>query len=226
MNPAAKTLHQEGGHPVTDIWVIEDDATFRKAVEAVVNRAAGMTCRHTFASAEAALEALKSGQAAQLVLMDIGLPGMSGIDGLREAKKISPSTPIIILTIYEDDAKVFDAICAGASGYLLKTSSGKEIIQGIRQVLEGGASMSAAVARRVLEMFPRMNALPTPQYHITERERDILRLLVEGFSTKQIADSLMVSYYTIDTHLKNIYVKLHVHSNTGAVAKVLREHLV
>jgi DNA-binding NarL/FixJ family response regulator len=205
--------------------VVEDDPLFRKGIEGVLNRADGMRCQHAFGTAEAALDAIKTGDAPQVILMDIGLPGMTGIAALGEVKRVSPSTSIIILTIYDEDVKVFEAICAGASGYLLKTSSGKDIICGIRQVLDGGASMSPQIARRVLEMFPRTQS-PHPAYHITEREQEILRLLVEGLGTKEIADRLTVSYYTIDTHLKNIYAKLYVHSGTGAVSKALREHLV
>lgn len=225
MTPAAKHIRTTEERATTEIWVVEDDPSFRKTIASLVNHASGMKCGQAFANAESTLDALRSGHAPQLILMDIGLPGMSGVDALREAKTISPSTPIIVLTIYEDDAKVFDAVCAGASGYLLKTSSGKEILQGIRQVIRGGASMSASIARRVLEMFPHAQRQHR-EYHITDRERDILLLLVEGLGKKEIADRLALSYFTIDTHLKNIYTKLHVHSGAGAVAKALREHLV
>jgi DNA-binding NarL/FixJ family response regulator len=223
-SPGTRHPESDTAQPI-DVWIVEDDPTFHRGLKGLLERASGMTCGHAFSDAESLLAALQTYDAPPVILMDIGLPGMSGIDALRAARLISPSTSFIILTIFEDDAKVFDAICAGASGYLLKNSTGKEILQGVRHVLQGGASMSASIARRVLEMFPH-SASPRVDYQLTDREKEILGQLVEGLGTKQIAARLFVSPYTIDTHLKNIYAKLHVHSGTAAVSRALRDHIV
>ena len=140
-------------------------------------------------------------------------------------KELSPATNVLVLTIYDDDEKVFGAICAGASGYLLKSSSGEEIVGALNQLIQGGAPINAQIARRVLDLFSRM-AGPKGQYDLSPREKEVLNLLVDGLSKRQIADRLIVSFYTIDTHLKNIYEKLHVHTRSGVVAKALRERLI
>jgi DNA-binding NarL/FixJ family response regulator len=171
------------------------------------------------------LEVLKTQFAPEVVLMDIGLPGLSGIEGVRRIKDISPATDVLMLTIHEEDDKVFEAICAGANGYLLKSLGQEELLQAIRGVMAGGAPMNAQIAARVLHMFARI-AAPKEGYGLTAREKEILSLLTEGLSKKAIADRLFLSFFTIDTHLKNIYSKLHVHSGTGAVAKALRERIL
>jgi len=207
------------------LWLVEDDPLFRTAVHALVNQTDGMRCEHAFTSCEEALKLLEKEYAPEVMLMDIGLPGMSGIEGVKLIKAISPATDIIMLTIYEEDEKVFKAICAGADGYLLKSSPSEEIVQAIKEVIGGGAPMNAQIARKVLDMFSGL-AAPKNDYSLTEREKEILRLMTDGLTKKVIADKLFVSYFTIDTHLKNIYAKLHVHSGRGAVAKVLKENLL
>ena len=157
--------------------------------------------------------------------MDIGLQGMSGIEGAHRIKSISPATDLIMLTIHEEDQNVFKAICAGASGYLLKSSTSEEVIRAIKEVLHGGAPMNAQIARKVLDMFSKI-AAPKGDYRLTEREKEILLLMTDGLTKKGIADKLFLSYFTVDTHLKNIYTKLHVHTRSGAVAKVLKENLL
>lgn len=208
-----------------DLWIIEDDPLYRETIEKLLNDTPGLKCNQTFSACEAALKSLDKQDAPVVVLMDIGLPGMNGIEGVKRIKAISPSTDIIMLTIYEEDEKVFRAICSGANGYLLKSSSGEEIIHAINEVLEGGAPMNAQIARRVLDMFTNL-AAPQGEYGLTDREKEILKLLTEGLTKKGIADKLFLSFFTIDTHLKNIYAKLHVHTRSGAVAKVLKEHLI
>jgi DNA-binding NarL/FixJ family response regulator len=207
------------------LWMIEDDALFRDGVRALIDRTPGFVCERTFTNCEEALELLQNEDAPRILLMDLGLPGMSGIEGMRKVKELSPATDVLVLTIYDDDEKVFEAICAGASGYLLKNSSGEEIVSALNQIIQGGAPMNAQVARRVLDLFSRM-AGPKGMYDLSRREKEVLNLLVEGLSKKQIAERLIVSFYTIDTHLKNIYEKLHVHTRSGVVAKALREHLI
>ncbi len=207
------------------LWLVEDDPLFRGAVQSLLNQTEGMRCEHAFTSCEDALKTLEEDYAPEVILMDIGLPGMNGIEGVKQIKAISPATDVIMLTIYEEDEKVFKAICAGADGYLLKSSASNEIVSAIKEVLGGGAPMNAQIARKVLDMFTGL-AAPKNDYSLTEREKEILRLMTDGLTKRAIADKLFVSYFTIDTHLKNIYTKLHVHSGRGAVAKVLKENLL
>ena len=205
------------------VWLIEDNRTFRDTVSRVIEKADDMTCPFTFPSCETALSALGRESAPDVILLDVGLPGMSGIEGITRIKELSPGTHAIILTVFDNKEKVVRAICAGASGYLLKTSPVKEITAGIRDVMNGGAPMNGRIAKMVLRMFSKVVPQPNGNYDLTERERDILRLLVEGLLKKEIAHRLDISFHTVDSHLRNIYTKLHVNSQTGAVAKALRE---
>lgn len=207
------------------LWIVEDDSLFRESVTGVINQSSDIRCEHGFGTCEDVLAFLEKEYAPEVVLMDIGLPGMSGIDGLKRMKGISPATDVIMLTIHEDDENVFKAICAGASGYLLKSSTAEEILEAVREVLGGGAPMNAQIARKVLTMFSKI-AAPKGDYGLTEREKEILKLTTDGLTKKGIAERLFLSYYTIDTHLKNIYTKLQVHTRGGAVAKVLKENLL
>lgn len=210
----------------TTVWLVEDNSTFRKTVAQVIAGIDGLECTGSFASCEDALRCLEAQLAPDVVLLDVGLPGMNGIEGIAAIKAIAPETHALILTVMDDEAKVFQAICAGASGYLLKTSPVEEITAGIRDVMKGGAPMNGRIARMVLAMFSRLAPQPPGDYGLTERERDILHLMVEGLIKKEIADRLDISFHTVDTHLRNIYEKLHVNTQTGAVAKAVREGLV
>ena len=210
---------------VISLWIVEDDDLFRKGLCDLLNHTEGMRCEHALRSCEDALTLLEKEYAPEVVLMDIGLPGISGIEGVQRIKIISPATDLIILTIHEEDQKVFRAICAGASGYLLKSATSEEIISAVREVIRGGAPMNAQIARKVLEMFSNI-AAPKGDYRLTEREKEILGLMTEGLTKKGIADKLFLSFFTIDTHLKNIHTKLQVHTRSGAVAKVLKENLL
>lgn len=212
-------------HKYLDVWVIEDNDELRATLVEVIDSDAEMMCSLNFVKCEEALAALKNESPPQIVLMDIGLPGMSGIEGVRRIHSISPATQFIMLTIYEDDAKVFESLCAGASGYLLKGGSTDKIITAIKELQAGGAPMNAHIAKKVLTMFTHLVA-PHTDYALTEREKEILTLLVSGKSQKQIAAALFISPFTIATHMKNIYAKLHVHSRSEAVAKALQERLL
>ena len=223
MNASRRSLHNSEDE--ISLWIIEDDDLFRNTILNLLNHTEGMRCEHAFATCEEVLKLLEKEYAPEVVLMDIGLPGMDGIEGLKHIKAISPATDIIMLTIHEEDENIFRAICSGANGYLLKSSTSEEIIHAIKEVLGGGAPMNAQIARKVLDMFASL-AAPKGDYGLTDREKEILRLMTDGLTKKVIADKLFVSYFTIDTHLKNIYVKLHVHTGRGAVAKVLKEHLL
>jgi DNA-binding NarL/FixJ family response regulator len=208
----------------SQIWLIEDNDSFRNALVRVINHQPSMSCGHDFASCEDALATLAHGRAPDVILLDVGLPGMSGIDGIKRLREAAPEVRIIMLTMFDDHDKVFKSICAGAVGYLLKTTPPDKITDAIREVLEGGAPMNPQVARLVLDRFAAMSA-PTEGYGLTERERKVLELMVNGLIKKEIADKLSLSYHTIDSHLRNIYQKLHVHTRAGAVVKAVRERL-
>lgn len=211
-----------------DVWVIEDNPVFRKALVSLLEEAPSMRCALAEESCEPAIAAAEAGHLPDVVLMDLGLPGMGGLEGTRRLKSIIPTADVVILTIHEDSDKVFDAICAGASGYLLKPSSSETILDAVRAVRSGAAVINPAIARKVLSLFAR---LAEPQsgaesYGLTSRERQILQLLVDGLTTRQIAGRLEVSFHTVDTHIRNIYSKLHVHNRGGAVAKAVQERLI
>jgi DNA-binding NarL/FixJ family response regulator len=208
-----------------DVWIIEDNKDLLSALTEVVNSTPGMNCSRNFTNCEDVIATLKEESPPQVMLMDIGLPGMSGIEGVRHVKTISPATQVVMITVYEDNDKVFESICAGASGYLLKRVSSEKIIEAIREAHMGGAPMNAQIARKVLTMFTKLIA-PQGDYALTTREREILNFLVSGLSQKMIADKLILSIFTIGTHIKNVYTKLQVHSRGEAVAKALKENLI
>ncbi len=210
------------------VWLVEDNELFRRTVASLIESSGDLVCPVSVGSVEEALGALDAHLVPDIVLMDIGLPGLDGIEGVRRIRSLSPASRILMLTVHEEDDKVFEAICAGASGYLLKPSAAFDIVMALRQVAEGAAPMNGAIAKKVLDRFRRLapREAPAEGYGLTGREREILELLVEGLTMKTIATRLAVSYHTIDTHLRNIYDKLHVRSRSGAVAKALKERLV
>jgi len=161
-----------------------------------------------------------------VVLTDIGLPGMSGVEGIRILKERHPELPILALTVYDDDEDVFDALCAGASGYLLKNTPPAKLLESVKEVAEGGAPMSPEVARRVIKLFKEFHPPERASYHLTPHETELLRLLTEGHSYKTAAAKLHISTSTVSFHLQNIYNKLQVHSKSEAVAKAIRNKLV
>jgi len=207
------------------VWVVEDNEYLRETVVELVDGRADMRCTLAADSSEVALEALGRDAIPQVVLMDLGLPGMGGIAGIRQIKSRSPTTHIVVLTVHEDDDNVFEALCSGACGYLLKPASTDRIIEAIHLALSGGAPMSAFIARKVLRLF-RHHVRPRADYGLTDREREILHLLVEDHTQKEISEKLFISPHTVDTHLRNIYAKLQVHSRSGAIVKALRERLL
>jgi DNA-binding NarL/FixJ family response regulator len=211
--------------PKVQVMIIEDDDKYRESIQALINESEKMECPYAVASCEEALEILNKDYVAEVILLDIKLPGISGIEGIRKIKAISPSTNIIILTVFDDDDKIFNAICLGASGYLLKSASIQKIEEAVQDVLCGGAAMTPSIAAKVLQMFGQYSQ-PKQDYGLTQREKEILQLLIDGMSKKYIAEHLYISLYTVDTHLKNIYAKLHVHSQVDVIAKTLKEHLL
>ncbi len=208
------------------VWIVEDNVHFRQSMHSLINQYDGFKCGFVFDSCEDALKILEeTAEPPEVILLDIGLKGMSGIDGIKIFKEISPATHIIMLTIYDDKSSVFEALCAGASGYLLKDSSPESVIEAIKEVLGGGAPMNMHIAKKVIEMFKQFNP-PKGDYGLTGREKEILNLLVSGLNKKQIAEKLFVSFHTINTHIKNIYSKLQVKTRGGLVAKAFREKLI
>jgi DNA-binding NarL/FixJ family response regulator len=210
------------------VWLIEDNATFRSAVARVLDQSGDIHCSGAFGRCEdalTALTALSHNPIPSLILLDVGLPGMSGIDGIPLLRQRAPKALILVLTVFEDDEKIFRAICAGACGYLLKTAASEELVQSIREALDGGAPMNARIARRVLDMFARL-APPRGDYGLSPREKEILEATVQGRTKKEIAALLDLSFHTVDSHLRHIYQKLEVNTRTGAVAKALKEKLV
>ncbi len=209
-----------------EILLVEDNELFRESLVSFINQTDEMTCNYSFPNVEDALQKIEQLLLTpDVILLDIGLPGMSGVEGIKYFYKLLPDLKIIMITIQDGDESIFSAICSGASGYLLKDSSGDKIISSIKEVLNGGAPMNSSIASKVLKMFK--NFTPDKNdYQLTEREVEILKLLTEGLSKKQIAGRLFISHHTVDSHIRNIYEKLEVHSSCGAVAKAIKEKLI
>jgi DNA-binding NarL/FixJ family response regulator len=218
-----KTASQTSKRPV-EVWMIEDNHAFRNTVSRLLNQTEDIRCTNSFPACEDALALMDTGATLDVLLLDVELSGMNGIDGLQKIKAISPAIRVVMLTVFEDHERVFRAICAGASGYLLKASPFDRIVESVHQVMAGGSPMSPRVATSVLEMFTRM-AGPKKDFGLTEREREVLELMKEGLTKKEIAGRLTLSFHTVDDYLRNIYTKLHVHSQAGAVAKAMKHEL-
>jgi len=208
-----------------NVGIIEDDPSIRESVASLINSAAGFSCGEIFESVESAIENI-SRPPPDVLLMDINLGGMSGIEGVRRLKSIFPKMNILMLTVFEENDKIFQSLCAGASGYLLKRTPPAKILDAISEVLQGGAPMTASVARKVLSLFTSIAPPTIPDLHLTARESEILQHLVSGSSYKKISRDLFISFDTVNSHIKNIYEKLQVHSKTEAVAKALKHRLV
>jgi len=202
------------------VAIVEDNNTLRNSLESLFNRTEGMRCAASLNNLLNVVSEIGSSQP-DIVLMDIGLPNISGIEGVRTVKSNFPRIQVMMFTVFDDDEKIFDAIRAGASGYLLKKTPPEEIIQAIRDLYQGGAPMTATIARRVIQSFQAAPSTIVQDYQLTVRENEILYSLVDGLSYKKIADKYCVSISTIRTHICNIYNKLHVNSKAEAVAKVL-----
>jgi len=207
------------------VAIIEDQARIRDGLRALIDGTDGYCCSGTFASMEEALPRIRS-ELPDVVLVDIGLPGMSGIEGIRILKDASPSLAFVVLTVYDDDKRIFDALCAGARGYLLKNTPPARLLECLREVIEGGAPMSPEVARRVIDLFQQIQQPITPEHGLTPHEMRLVKLLVEGHNYQTAAAELHVSVNTIRFHMRSIYSKLHVHSKAEAVSKALRTRII
>jgi DNA-binding NarL/FixJ family response regulator len=221
--PDAKPV--KPGKTVLDVVIIEDMRDVRDGLSVLINGTAGFRCTSTFRTMEEALARI-SRERTDVILTDIGLPGMSGIDGIRILRDRMPDVPILALTVYDSDEQVFRALCAGASGYLLKNTPPARLLESLKEVADGGAPMSPEVARRVLRLFREFQPPTHADYHLTPQEHELLKLLVDGHHRKTAAAALGISVNTVSFHLKGIYEKLQVHSKSEAVAKALRERIV
>ena len=207
--------------PKITVAIVEDHAELRGSWCEIIEAAPSFECMCTYANAEDALREIPILKP-DVVLMDINLPGMSGIECTRLLRTRNPRQQVLILTVYEDSDRIFEALEAGASGYLLKRTSPEQLLEGIIEVRNGGSPMTSEVARKVVQSFRRPARFKAAEdARLTPREEEILKLLAQGYVTKEISDKLGISYYTAQTHLKNIYEKLHVRSRTEAVLKYL-----
>lgn len=203
----------------TNVSIVEDDASIRQILAEWINRAEGLRCHSVHDSAESALARLPE-EKPRIVLVDINLPGQSGIECVRRLKPTMPDTQFVMLTVYEDTAHIFDALKAGASGYLLKRTPREELIAALKQVQEGGSPMTSYIARKVVQSFYQA---PSARVHVeglSPRESEVLELLARGYFYKEITEALGISMSTVNTHVRRVYEKLHVHSRAQAVAKL------
>jgi DNA-binding NarL/FixJ family response regulator len=207
------------------VAIVEDQLRIREGLKALIGGTSGFVCTGAFATMEEAL-AVMDRAPPRVALIDLGLPGMSGIDGIRALRDRLPDLEILVLTVYEDDDRIFQAMCAGACGYLLKKTPPARLMESIREVTEGGAPMSPEVARRVIALFREVRPPERVDYRLTPHEMRLLRMLVEGHNYKTAALELGVSVNTISFHMRHIYGKLQVHSRSEAVVKALRSRLV
>ncbi|HEU5125152.1 MAG TPA: response regulator transcription factor [Verrucomicrobiae bacterium] len=203
---------------MTHVAIVEDNRTTREGLEAIVNLSEDFRCVRTCSTAEEALKVLPEIKP-ELVLMDVQLPNMSGVDCVAQLKELMPSLKAIMVTVYEDPDRIFRALRAGASGYLLKRSTPEEVLHAMREVQQGGGAMSGEIARKVIGYFREQTAAKVEVDELTQREREVLELVVHGLSNKEIAERLSVTAEGVRWHLKRIYQKLHVHSRTEAALK-------
>ena len=211
--------------PAVRVVIIEDLREVRDGLTRLVNGTRGFACTGSYRTMEAALAGMSASRP-DVILTDIGLPGIDGIEGTRLLRARFPAVPILALSVYDDDDNVFNAICAGASGYLLKNTAPARLLESLREVVDGGAPMSPEIARRVVTLFRQFRPRPRAACHLTPQETELLKLMVEGHHYKTAAQVMGISANTVSFHLKHIYEKLQVHSKTEAVAKALRERLV
>ncbi|MCI0490248.1 MAG: response regulator transcription factor [Blastocatellia bacterium] len=207
------------------VGIIEDQRDIRESLAVLINGTSGFRCTESFRSMEDALKQLHQAPP-DIMLVDIGLPGMSGIEGIRILKERHPKMLLLMLTVYDDDDRIFEALCAGACGYLLKKTSPARLLECLKEATAGGAPMSPEVAHRVISLFRQIRPPEKADHTLTPHEVRLLKLLVEGHNYKTAAEELGVSYNTISFHMRHIYEKLQVHSKSEAVAKALRDRII
>ncbi|HSP87783.1 MAG TPA: response regulator transcription factor [Ignavibacteriaceae bacterium] len=215
------------------VVVVEDNDSIREGLKILIDGTDGYECISVFSDCEGMLKQIEK-LLPDVLLMDLGLPGMGGVEGIKKVKSLLPDLTVLVLTVYEENELIFDALCAGASGYLVKKTPPSKLLEAIKEAHDGGAPMSSNIARKVIDFFSQRDKIPekkiTPpaksSYFLTPREKEILTGLVEGHNFKFIADSLFISIETVRFHFRNIYKKLHVHSQSEAVAKAIREGII
>ncbi len=210
---------------VIGVAIIEDQRETREGLSFLINSTDRFECRHVYASMEAALDGIGI-KPPRVALVDIGLPGINGIDGVRILRERYPSIAPVLLTVYKDDDRIFNAVCAGACGYLLKKTPPARLLEAVREIAEGGAVMSPEIAIRVVELFRKTQTPEQFSKVLSPQELRLLKLLTEGHQNKTAAAELGISIHTVSFHLRSIYEKLHVHSRSEAVARALREGLI
>jgi len=206
--------------PIT-VSIVEDNEQLRGTLARVVNRAEGFRCVSHYGSAEEALKDLPQARP-EVVLMDINLPGINGVECVRQLKQLLPTVQVMMLTVYEDTDNIFSALAAGATGYLLKRTKSAELLEAIREVHRGGSPMTTHIARKVTQSFLKGGPSPQATENLSQREQEVLDCLSQGFLYKEIAEKLGISYETVHTYIRRIYEKLQVRTRTEAVAKFLR----
>jgi len=206
--------------PIT-VSIVEDNEQLRTTLARVISRAEGFKCISHYGDAESALEGLPKDKP-EVVLMDINLPGMNGVECVRKLKQQAPGLLFVMLTVYEDTENIFNALAAGAAGYLLKRTKSTELLEAIREVRTGGSPMTTHIARKVVQSFQRAGPSQQPSDNLSEREQQVLDCLSQGFLYKEIAERLGISYETVHTYIRRIYEKLQVRTRTEAVAKFLK----
>ncbi len=210
---------------VINVAIVEDVRALRDGFRMLIDGTEGFRCTGSFRTMEEALDKIKL-DLPKVVLADIGLPGMNGIEGVRRLKQQFPALSILMLTVYDDDDRIFEALCAGACGYLLKKTPPARLLDSISEAANGGAPMTPEIARRVVRLFRQVRPPDRADYNLTPHEMRLLKLLVEGHNYKTAATELHISFNTVCFHIKSIYEKLQVHSKSEAVAKALRNRLV
>lgn len=210
------------------VLVVEDNNIIRDSLRALLNGTEGLSCPGAYNSCEQLFANNNAISNADIVLMDIGLPGMDGIEGVKKLKQMRPELDIVMLTVYEENQKVFDALCAGACGYLVKKTPPVKLLEAISEVYNGGSPMSPVIARKVVGILQgeKKSTASENDDKLTEREIEVLSCLSDGQSYQEIADRLYISIDTVRQHIKSIYGKLHVHTQSGAVAKAIRKGII
>lgn len=207
------------------VGLVEDQKETREGLVRLIDQSEGFRVAGAYESMEEALRNIPRNPP-KILVVDIGLPGMSGIEGIQILKERYPDISFVVLTIHEDDERIFNALCAGATGYLLKNVRSERLIESLREAAEGGAPMSASVARRVIRLFERYRPSRKSDHNLTPHESRLLKMLVEGHNYTTASKELGVSINTVAFHMRHIYEKLQVHSKSEAVSRALRDHII
>lgn len=211
---------------ISTIWILEDHQTFAKQIRRLIDAEDDLECPYHFSSPDEFFEKLQyTTSNPDILLLDLGLPRMDGLEVLVKVKEMIPDLKVLILSAFDDRERVYRAICNGASGYLLKTADPDEILDGIHDVIHGAAALSSAIAAMILQGFSKHGPVVETEA-LTSREEEVLKFLVKGFTKKEIAEQLFISQHTVDMHLRSVYRKLHVRSQTEAVSKAIRQGIV